>query len=93
MLPMAVSIRSSCSYTTGKSETYNILFAAICILESVSVLFSQSTVKNHVHLLHVPCPHNLIEIGHVLPVSLKTQFWRVSGSLKVLGSLQVPYKP
>ena len=27
---------------------------------------------------------NIIEIGHVLPVSFKEQFWRDSGSLKVV---------
>ena len=80
-------------------------FGAIYIQGFVSVLFSQVEfrIKNtnqqqHVHLLYVPSPHNLIEIGHVLPVSLKEQFWRVSGSLKeleslkVLGSLKVPYR-
>ena len=34
----------------------------------------------------------LIDIGHVFPVSLKEQFWRVSGSLEVPGSLKVPYR-
>ena len=70
--------------------TYNILFAAICIPEFVSVLFSyvEFRIKNtnqqqHVHLLHVPSPHNLIEIGHVLLVLHDEQFWRVSGSLKM----------
>ena len=78
--------------------TYNILFAAICIPGFVIVLFSEVEFRIKATKSAVTRPHNLIEIGHVLPVSLKEQLWRVSGSLKepgslkVLGSLKVPYR-
>ena len=52
-----------------------------------------------VHFLHIPSLHYLAEIALHVQGSLKEQFWtllgyiKASGSLEVLGSLKVPYKP
>ena len=52
-----------------------------------------------VYLLHIPSLHYLAEVALHVQGSLKEQFWsllgslKASGSLEVLGSHKVPYRP